>query len=303
MKFPLTLISHGTNIDFIGKRCYAFAFSIGISILTLVLLFTKGLNLGIDFTGGIVMETRSEKPVEIHHYREVLAHAGYEGASLQNFGEAKDVLIRLQAKNTDAQSKEVEHIKSLLMEKIDPKIEFRKVDYVGPKVGRELIENGIKALLLSLVGIMIYTAFRFSWQFGLGAIVSLFHDAWITLGFYIISGFEFDLTSVAALLIIVGYSINDTVVIYDRIRENIRKYKVVNLADIINRSVNETLSRTVMTVLTTLIAALALVIFGGDVIKGFSTAMFFGIAFGTYSSIYIAAPVLMHTGFKSTATA
>lgn len=303
MRFPFVLIPHATDIDFIGKRWLAFSFSIAISVITLILFFTHGLNLGIDFTGGIIMETRSSKNISIHQYREVLAEAGYHGASLQNFGGESNVLIRLQPKNSDEQAKEVEHIKSVLSSKIDSEIEFRKVDYVGPKIGKELITNGIMAMVLSLIGIMIYIGIRFSWQYGVGAIIALFHDAWVTIGFYIVSGFEFDLTAVAAILTIIGYSINDTVVIYDRIRENLRKYKVVHMSDIINRSVNETLSRTVMTVLTTLIACLALVVFGGDVIRGFSTAMLFGIAFGTYSSIYIAAPVLMHTGFKASASA
>jgi preprotein translocase SecF subunit len=302
MRFPLTLVPHGTDIDFIGKRWLAFSFSIIISIITLILLFTHGLNLGIDFTGGIIMEARSAKSISVHQYREVLADAGYHGAALQNFGGENNVLIRLQPKFSDEQSKEVEHIKSVLTSKTDPDIEFRKVDYVGPKIGKELITNGIMAMALSLIGIMFYIGTRFSWQYGIGAIIALFHDAWITLGFYIVSGYEFDLTAIAAILTIIGYSINDTVVIYDRIRENLRKYKVVHMSDVINRSVNETLSRTVMTVLTTLIACVALVIFGGDVIRGFSTAMLFGIAFGTYSSIYIAAPILIHTGFKAYTT-
>jgi preprotein translocase subunit SecF len=298
MKFPIVLVSHKTNINFIGMKWIAFLFSIFITIATVVIVFTHGLNLGIDFTGGIIIEARTEQTYEIGKVRDLLTDAGYHGANIQNFGSQSDILIRLQPKQTDDQVKEITELKNLIGQYFDNKIEFRRVDYVGPKVGKELVEKGLIALCLSLVVMMSYIAMRFSWQYGIGVVVSLFHDAIATVGFYVVTQYEFDLYSIAAILTIVGYSINDTVVIYDRIRENLRKYKAPDMADIINLSVNETLSRTIMTVSTTLLVCLALVLFGGEVIKGFSMALLFGIAFGTYSSVYIAAPILMHTGFK-----
>jgi preprotein translocase SecF subunit len=298
MRFPFVLVPHETNINFIGVRWVAFIFSLIITVGSIVSLFTHGLNFGIDFTGGVIIEARTDKVYDIAEVRELLSDAGYEGANIQNFGSSSDLLIRLQPRHTDDQAKEIASIKSLLESHFNNGVEFRRVDFVGPKVGQELIQKGITAVIISLIGMSAYIAFRFNWQFGIGVIVALFHDAIATIGFYVITQYEFDLYSIAAILTIVGYSINDTVVIYDRIRENLRKYKVDDIEHIINLSVNETLSRTIMTVSTTLLVCLALVLFGGEVIKGFSMAMFFGIAFGTYSSVYIAAPILMHTGFK-----
>ncbi len=302
MKFPIVLVPDKTNINFIGMKWIAFVFSIVVTIGTFASLFTHGLNFGIDFTGGIVLEARTGKDFEIVKVRDLLAESGYHGANIQNFGGKGDILIRLQPKNSDEQVKEVAHIKGVLGQFFENDIEFRRVDYVGPKVGKELIEKGTIAFVLSLVVMMGYIAVRFNWQYGIGVVVALFHDAIATLGFYVVTQYEFDLYSIAAILTIVGYSINDTVVIYDRIRENLRKYKTPDMAEIINMSVNETLSRTIMTVSTTLLVCLALVLFGGEVIKGFSMALLFGIAFGTYSSVYIAAPILMHTGLKNVAT-
>ncbi len=299
MRFPIVLVPHKTNINFIGMKWIAFIFSIFITVATFVIIFTHGLNLGIDFTGGIIIEARTSKNYEISQVRDLLGEAGYHGANIQNFGNNGDLLIRLQPKKTDDQVKEIAHIKDTLNTFFENTVEFRRVDYVGPKVGKELIEKGLMALVISLLVMSAYIAVRFNWKYGIGVIVALFHDAIATLGFYVVTQYEFDLYSIAAILTIVGYSINDTVVIYDRIRENLRKYKAPDMADIINLSVNETLSRTIMTVSTTLLVCLALVLFGGEVIKGFSMALLFGIAFGTYSSVYIAAPILMHTGFKA----
>ncbi len=302
MKFPIVLIPHQTNINFIGMKWIAFIFSIFVTIASIVGVFTHGLNLGIDFTGGIIIEARTNQKYEISEVRDLLVDAGYHGANIQNFGSESDILIRLQPKQTDDQVKEVTELKEIISAFFNKDIEFRRVDYVGPKVGKELVEKGLMALFLSLIGMMAYIAVRFNWQYGVGVVIALFHDAIATVGFYVVSQYEFDLYSIAAILTIVGYSINDTVVIYDRIRENLRKYKAPDMAEIINLSVNETLSRTIMTVSTTLLVCLALVLFGGGVIKGFSMALLFGIAFGTYSSVYIAAPILMHTGFKGNET-
>ena len=298
MRFPLRIVAEDISLDFLGKRYIAFAASIAMSIITLVLLFTQGLNLGIDFTGGVILEVRTKEAADVALFRKTLVENGYHGATIQNFGDNNEVMIRLHPKDGLDQQKSVEAIKTLLQNAVDPEIAFRKVDYVGPKVGSELIQNGFLALAFALVGMLAYVALRFSWEYGVCAVVALLHNAWITVGFYLVSRYEFDLYSIAAILTIIGYSINDTVVIFDRIRENLRKYKIKHLPELINRSLNETLSRTVMTVATTLIACTALVIFGGEVIRGFSMAMLFGIAFGTYCSNFIAAPLLIYTGLK-----
>lgn len=297
MRFPFELVPHNTKIDFIGKRYFAFIFSFLVTIATIIGLYTHGLNMGIDFTGGIVIESRSTQKIDISNVRNTLSENGYLGATIQHFGSDNDMLVRLQPKHMDSQAKETTEIKSLIMQSLNNDVEFRRVDYVGPKVGGELVLKGIFALLATLVAIMIYVGFRFNIQFGIGAVVALLHDAFATVGFYVFTGFEFDLTSIAALLTIVGFSINDTVVIYDRIRENLRKHKSDDLSKIINISINETLSRTIMTVTTTLLGSLALVLIGGEVIRGFSTAMMFGFIFGTYSSVYISAPILIYTQF------
>lgn len=300
MKFPLSLIPHGTKIDFMSMRRYSFPFSFLLTLAVIIFFLAKGLNLGIDFTGGIILEARFKDAVNVHEVREELGKLNYHGASIQSFGSDRDIIIRLQPKNSEEQGQEVAAIKAAL-QAFKPDIEFRKIDYVGPKVGEELVYKGVLALVCAMVGILIYMGIRFNWYFGLGAIIALFHDAIATVGFYIFSDFEFDLSSIAAILTIVGYSINDTVVIYDRIRENLRKYKVTNLADILNQSINETLSRTVMTVMTVLLVCVALIVFGGDVLKGFSSAIFFGVAFGTYCSIFIATPILLHIAAKEIA--
>lgn len=291
-----------TNTHFMEKRKIAFAFSIFITIGSFFLLFHKGLSFGIDFAGGIVMEIRTNEPLPMAELREVLGHQNLGEVSLQNFGSDNDVLIRLQQQgdgSSDAQKHAVDTIKATLGEHFpEYTIEYRKVDYVGAQVGGELIRSSILALVLAYLGIMIYLWFRFEWQYSLGAITTLIHDGILTMGFFSLTGIEFSLTSVAALLTIVGYSVNDTVVIYDRIRENLRKYKKMPLEELLNLSLNETLARTIKTVATTFVATLALAIWGGEAIKSFSYAMLFGIAFGTYSSIYISAPILILTNLR-----
>lgn len=296
---PLRLISAKTKFNFMKYRFVAFAISLAISILTVVLLFTKGLNFGIDFSGGILMEVRANEAVVIEDFRNSLSDKGYYGATIQSFGNEGNVLIRVQPKESEVIDQEVKNIKEILENEVDPNIEFRRVESVGPKVGDELVKSGLTALAVALVCMLFYIWFRFDWQFGIGVVIALTHDAIATLGFYIVSGFEFDLSSIAAILTVIGYSINDTVVVYDRVRENLRKHKDQTLYSILNLSLNETLSRTIMTVATTLVACSALIFFGGEVLKGFSLALFFGIAFGTYSSIFISVPVLIYTGLKS----
>lgn len=298
MGLPIRMIPVKTNFNFVKYKGIAFVFSLAISIMVLVSLFTHGIKLGIDFSGGIVMEVRATHDITVETFRETLSKYGYDSAEIQEFGKEHDVIIRLQPKDAENQVAEVKKIQEAITQELGESIEFRKVDYVGPKVGKELVANGLKALVVAIIGMLIYIWVRFDWQFGIGAVLSLAHDAIVTLGFFVVTGFDFDHTSIAAILTIIGYSINDTVVIYDRIRENLRKHKDKPLKELINLSINETLSRTVMTVLTTLLVCLALVLVGGEVLRGFSMALFFGIAFGTYSSIYVAAPILLHTGLK-----
>ncbi len=300
MGLPIRLIPVKTNFDFVKYKAIALVFSLLITIGAIGLVFYKGLNFGIDFSGGIVMEVRPNEDITIDEFRTTLTKHGYGGALIQNFGKSGDIMIRIQPRDDSPnQIEEVNQIQEILKSSLSEKIEFRKVDYVGPKVGSEFVLNGVQAMLVAIIGMLAYIWFRFDWQFGIGAVVSLVHDAIVTLGFFSISQYDFDLTSIAAILTIVGYSINDTVVIYDRIRENLRKYKGQSMVYIINLSINETLSRTIMTVATTLLVCLALVLVGGEVLRGFSMALLFGIAFGTYSSIYVAAPILLYTNLRA----
>jgi len=268
----------------------ALVLSIVFMIGSLILVFTKGLNYGIDFAGGVLIEARIESNPDISKIREALSNK-IDDIHIQESGE-NDVLIRV-SKASQNQDKLIKKIQDILEENFN-KVEYRKIDFVGPQVGSELIFKGFLALFLSFIFIMIYIWVRFDWQFGLGGIFALLHDAIVTLGFFSITGLEFNLTSIASILTIIGYSINDSVVIYDRIRENLRKFSKIDLITLINSSTNSTLSRTILTASTTLISLLALIFFGGEALFSFSVATFFGIALGTYSSIYISAPILLY---------
>ncbi len=294
----LRIFPHKTNFDFMGKRWIGFGLSIALTVAAIGLVMTRGLNLGIDFTGGILMEIHTESPADLGTLRETLGGQGLGEISLQNIGDNHDILIRIQMGEDEEQSKVVAKVKSLLVQDIQGEIDYRKIDYVGPTVGRELVEAGIWAVLCSFAAIMMYVWFRFEWQYGVGAILALLHDSVMIVGFFAVTRFEFGLTAVAAILTIVGYSINDSVVIYDRIRENMRRFKKMPMFDLLNISINETLSRTILTASTTLLAATALAIFGGEVIEGFSWAMVFGVLVGTYSSIYISAPTLIYLNLR-----
>ncbi len=281
-----------------GTRWYGFIASIALTLLSFGLLFVHGLNLGIDFTGGILMEMHAEKPVDLAPLREHLSGGEFGEVSLQHMGEETDVLIRIQVAKDDEQAKVVAHVKELLGSTIGGAIDYRKIDFVGPTVGDELVTAGIWAVLLSFASIMLYVWFRFEWQYGVGAILALVHDSIMVVGFFAVTQFEFGLTALAAILTIVGYSINDSVVIYDRIRENMRRFKKMDVSGLLNLSINETLSRTVLTATTVLLASLALALFGGEVIRGFSWAIVFGVLVGTYSSIYISAPALIYLNLR-----
>ncbi len=297
---PLRLIKDDHAFDFMGIRRYSFAITFFILISSFTLLLTKSLNFGIDFTGGILIEARMDPAPDLAEIREDINSLEIGDVNIQNFGSDKDIMFRIgnQSRDRAEQMTDIETIKTTLKEKFDGDIEYRKIDFVGPQVGKELIWNGFLAMTLSMVAIMIYIWARFEWQFGVGVILALFHDTVASLGFLSITGLDFDLYSIAAILAVIGYSVNDSVVIYDRIRENMRKFKSKPIKDILNLSINETLSRTILTVLTTLLAVLALILFGGDVIFSFSTTVFFGICVGTYSSIYISAPVLTMVNLK-----
>ena len=285
-------------IDFMKNKSIALFVSFVLIISSLYLVFTKGLNLGVDFTGGIVIELRTEKKSDKADLRDFLNSKKEElnvnEFTLQNIGEENDIMIRVSnnSKNNDERIKFIENVKILLKEKLGENTKFRKVDYVGPQIGEELKKDGAMALGFAFIGMLIYIWMRFEFQFGVGAILALIHDAILTLGIYSFLQLEFNVTSIAAILTIIGYSINDSVVIYDRIRENLRKYKKKPLTEVLNLSINDTLSRTILTAGTTLVAILALIIVGGDAIFGLSVAVFAGVIIGTYSSIYIAAPIL-----------
>ncbi|MEQ1790476.1 MAG: protein translocase subunit SecF [Rickettsiales bacterium] len=299
----LTLFPHKPTIDFMGKRWLGFVFSIVLTFSSIGLLFTNGLNLGIDFTGGILMEIHTEKATDLSKLRGLLGKQNFGEVSLQNIGDIEsglDVMIRIQASETDDQSAIVKKVKILLAEQINNNIDYRKIDYVGPTVGKELMESGILAVLSAFFCIMLYVWFRFEWQYGVGAILALLHDSILIVGFFALTQLDFGLTAIAAILTIVGYSINDSVVIYDRIRENMRRFKKMPIFDLLNLSINETLSRTTLTAITTLLASIALLVFGGEVIRSFSAAMVFGVIAGTYSSIFISAPTLVYLNLRAT---
>lgn len=300
---PITLFRTTPRFDFMGKRWIGFAVSIALTLASLGLIATKGLNLGIDFTGGILMEIHTEQPADLGAMRAALSSSEFGEVSLQNSGTANDVMVRIQVSNEDNQSKVVEEAKLKLAEALKQPIDFRKIDYVGPTVGQELVSNGIIATLLSFAAIMAYVWVRFEWQYGVGAILALIHDTIMVLGFFAVTRFDFGLTAIAAILTVIGYSINDSVVIYDRIRENMRRFKKMEVMELLNVSINETLARTVLTASTTFLAALALYLFGGHVIEGFSAAIVFGVAIGTYSSIYISAPTLLYLNIRDNTVA
>jgi preprotein translocase SecF subunit len=262
-------------------------------VISILLLLFKGLNYGVDFKGGTLIEIRTtSNDISISNLRKAFNKMDLGDVSVKEFGKKNDFIVKFEKKNKPKENI-IENIKKNLSTSIGNNFEFRRVESVGPKVSSELLISGIIAIALSLSAMLIYIWIRFEWQFSLGAIIALFHDVIITLGFFSLFGFEINLSIVAAVLTIVGYSMNDTVVIFDRVRENLRKYSDIKIFDFTNISINETLSRTIITSITTLLALLSIYFFGGEVLKGFSLAMILGVIFGTYSSIYIANPILV----------
>ena len=276
-----------TNFNFLKYKNFFLFFSTFLVLASIILVFTKGLDFGVDFKGGTTIEIRLEKKIEIEKIRNSLSKFKINNYSVKEFGTVNDFLI-----STD-NSVSPNDIKNFIEKDLKEKIIIRKVETVGPKVGSELIKSAIYSVLLCFVAMFLYLWFRFEWQFSFGGIVALFHDTIITVGVFSLLGLQFDLTIVAALLTIIGYSINDTVIIYDRIRENLKKDSSSELSILVNESLNNTLSRTLKTSGTTLLSIIAVLIFGGEVLRGFAFAITFGIIIGTYSSIYIASPIVM----------
>ena len=289
------LIPDDTRIPFVRYRYWAYAFSGALVLLTLILLPTKGLNFGIDFRGGILIEAGMSGPADLAAMRATLGGLGLGEIALQEFGGPENVLIRVERQpgGEAGQLAAVDAVKAALGARFGDDISYRRVEFVGPKVSEDLLWAGIQATVYALIAILAYVWFRFEWQFAVGAVAALVHDAVTTLGLFSLFGLEFNLTTIAALLTIVGYSINDTVVIYDRVRENLRRYKNMPLPELVDRSINQTLARTVMTSLTTLMALIALVLFGGPVIRDFTIAMTWGVLIGSYSTVYVAAPMIL----------
>ena len=268
-------------------------FSILLIFLSIVLLLFKGLNYGVDFKGGTLIELRAtDKQITISQLRQSFLNMNLGDVSVKEFGEYNDFLIKFEKKEQN-NSNLIGEIKENLTKSVGPGFNFRRVETVGPKVSAELLKSGIIAIGLSLTAMLIYIWIRFEWQFSLGAIFALFHDVILTLGIFSLFSLEINLSIVAAVLTIVGYSMNDTVVIFDRVRENLRKFSDIKIFDLTNISINETLSRTIITSVTTLLALTSIYVFGGEILKGFSLAMILGVIFGTYSSIYIANPILI----------
>ena len=311
-----------TAFDFLGKRKIAAIISVALVILSIVLLVTRGLNLGIDFTGGTLVEVSYSEPAEIEQVRDALQQSDFEDVIVQYFGTANDLLIRLpssEKKAAQLSSEVLNALRAPFNETISSEtvtqgsdqqcigsdstiaacsVQMRRIEFVGPQVGQELTEKGGLAMIYTLIGVLLYVAFRFEWRFAVGSVVALVHDVAITLGAFSLFQFEFSLSVLAAVLAVIGYSLNDTIVVFDRIRENFRKLRKGTPVNIMNNSINQTLRRTVLTSVTTMLVVLALMLLGGEVIKGFSIALFIGILVGTYSSIFVASPVVLALGIK-----
>lgn len=300
MAFRFKIVPEQTNFDFQSRNKIAALFSAFLVLSSIGVFLLQGLNLGIDFKGGILLETRtSQAEADIGALRSDLGALGLGEVSIQKFGTDKDVLIRVQRQEGDekAQVAALEKITNTL----GSDFEVRRTEFVGPTVGAELREKGMLAVFCALLAIMIYIWFRFEWQFSVAAIIALTHDILSTIGLFALTSFEFNLATVAAILTIAGYSINDTVVVFDRVRENLRRYKSQDQKEILNISLNETLSRTVMTSVTTALALIAIIIFGGAVLRDFAIALLWGVTIGTYSSIFVAVGFLSRFDLKAAA--
>ena len=279
------------SINFVSKFKKANFISIIIFVLSVILISFKGLNYGIDFKGGTLIELRTESSIETSLIRESLKTMNLGDVNVKKFGKKGDYLIKVEQKNSNNSSL-IPEIKKTLSDYLNTDVDFRRVENVGPKVSSELLQSSVIAITLALAAMLFYIWVRFEWQFSVGSIIALFHDVTITLGIFSLLSLEINLSIIAAVLTIVGYSMNDTVVIYDRIRENLLKYNKISISDIANLSINETLARTIITSVTTLLALFSIYILGGEILRGFSFAMILGVIIGTYSSIFVASPIL-----------
>ena len=279
------------NINFVSQFKKANIISIILFTLSILLVFFKGLNYGIDFKGGTLIELRTEKSIKASSIRDTLSSMNLGDVNVKKFGKDGDYLIKVEQKESN-NNKLIPEIKKKLIDNLNAEIDFRRVENVGPKVSAELLESSIIAISLALAAMLFYIWIRFEWQFSVGSIIALFHDVVITLGIFSLLSLEINLSIIAAVLTIVGYSMNDTVVIYDRIRENLFKYTKISISDIANLSINETLARTIITSVTTLLALVSIYTLGGEILRGFSFAMILGVIIGTYSSIFVASPIL-----------
>ncbi|MBF0614404.1 MAG: protein translocase subunit SecF [Magnetococcales bacterium] len=294
----MELLRSDLNVDFVGFRKWAYAISLTTLLISLVFLVTKGLNFGLDFSGGAVMQLRFPGPAPIAGIRGALGDIGLGAAVIQEFGSPEEILIRLHQQE-DAKDGEASRMAQKIVEVITPlvggagKVELRRVEFVGPQVGRELTVNGIWAVIYSWLAILVYVGIRFEFRFAFGAVLALVHDVFITLGFFAVTQKEFTLVVVAAILTIIGYSINDTIVVFDRIRDETKRLRQQSLEVVINESVNRTLSRTIITSLTVVLVLVALIFFGGEVIHDFALTLLLGVVVGTWSSIYVASPIVL----------
>lgn len=318
----MDILKKDTNFDFLGKHRLALSVS-GIFLLIGILsIIFRGLNFGIDFTGGTLVELNYQQSVEISEVRDHLEEAGLEDTIVQFFGTSRDIMVRIPADAEGSSAKLSDRITQALRGKVgetlsgapragmqqcikegstalvDCEVQMRRVEFVGPQVGDELTEQGGLAMLYALIGILIYVGWRFEWRFALGSVAALVHDVLFTVGFFSVFQLDFSLPVLAAVLAVIGYSLNDTIVVFDRIRENFRKMRKGDSTSIMNQSINQTLRRTILTSLTTLLVVSTLLLVGGEVIRGFSTALFIGVLVGTYSSIFVASPVVMLLGIS-----
>ncbi len=294
----MRFLNRKTNIDFMGKRKIAFVVSAVLIVLSITTLVTRGLNFGLDFTGGTLIEVSYPSAPEISDVRANLGAAGLDSAVVQTFGAASDIVVRIPPRDGEEESNaEISTVVlGALQQGVEGEIVMRRVEFVGPQVGEELTEQGILAIVYALIGIFLYVMIRFQWRFSVGAVTALVHDIIITMGVISLVQVEFDLTVVAALLAVIGYSLNDTIVLFDRIRENFPRLRKASPLEVVNISVNETLSRTLMTSMTTLLVLIALFIFGGEIIHAFAFTLIIGVLVGTYSSIYVASTTLLELG-------
>ncbi len=313
----MELIKSGTTFDFVGTRKWPITISLILTVVTTVSFFTRGLNLGLDFTGGTLVELIYAEAVDVSKVRDQLAANGFADAVVQHFGTTRDVMARIPLQPGKESAELSSTLISVLRQGLgetavesrpgetqkctkgttktisDCQMQVRRVEFVGPQVGGELVEKGGLALIYTSIAILIYVMFRFEWRFAVASIVASVHDVWLTFGFFSLTQMEFSLSALAAILAVLGYSLNDTIVVFDRIRENFRKMRRASVAEIMNASINQTLSRTIITSGTTMLTVLALFFLGGEIVRSFSTALIAGILFGTYSSIYIATPAVL----------